>query len=120
MNKTKDYHAVSLSGGKDSTAMLLMMLEHGMPIDAVLYADTGMEFPEMYDHLSKVDALLYQERGIHITVLRHPRGFEYLMFDGQRRGQALWNAARNWAFRPMAMAGLAFGSGGVPDSLKHT
>ena len=81
MNKTKDYHAVSLSGGKDSTAMLLMMLERGMPIDAVLYADTGMEFPEMYDHLSKVDALLYQERGIHITVLRHPRGFEYLMFE---------------------------------------
>ena len=32
MNKTKDYHAVSLSGGKDSTAMLLMMLEHGMPV----------------------------------------------------------------------------------------
>ena len=64
----KLYHAVSLSGGKDSTAMLLMMLERGMPIDVVLYADTGMEFPEMYDHLSKVDALLYQERGIHITV----------------------------------------------------
>ena len=81
MNKTKDYHAVSLSGGKDSTAMLLMMLERGMPIDAVLYADTGMEFPEMYDHLSKVDALLYQERGIHITVLRHTQGFEYLMFE---------------------------------------
>ena len=81
MNKTKDYHAVRLSGGKDSTAMLLMMLERGMPIDAVLYADTGMEFPEMYDHLSKVDALLYQERGIRITVLRHPRGFEYLMFE---------------------------------------
>ena len=59
MNKTKDYHAVSLSGGKDSTAMLLMMLERGMPIDAVLYPDSGMEFPEMYDHLSKVDALLY-------------------------------------------------------------
>ena len=77
----KLYHAVSLSGGKDSTAMLLMMLERGMPIDTVLYADTGMEFPEMNDHLSKVDALLYQERGIHITVLRHPQSFEYLMFD---------------------------------------
>ena len=35
----------------------------------------------MCDHLSKVDALLYQERGIHITTLRHPRGFEYLMFE---------------------------------------
>lgn len=44
----KQFHAVSLSGGKDSTAMLLLMIERNMPIDMVLYADTGMEFPEMY------------------------------------------------------------------------
>ena len=77
----KDFHAVSLSGGKDSTAMLLLMIERDMPIDMVLYADTGMEFPEMYDHIAKLDAYLYEQRGIHITVLRHPKGFEYLMFD---------------------------------------
>ena len=75
------FHAVSLSGGKDSTAMLLLMLERGMPIDLVLCADTGMEFPEMYGHLAKVDAHLFRERGIHITTLRHPKGFEWLMFE---------------------------------------
>lgn len=72
--------AVSLSGGKDSTYMLLEMVKRGMPIDLVLAADTGMEFPEMYEHLAKVDDFLYQERGLHITYLRHPEGFEYLMF----------------------------------------
>ena len=77
----KQFHAVSLSGGKDSTAMLLLMIERGMPIDMVLYADTGMEFPEMYAHIAKLDAYLYEQRGIHITVLRHSKGFEYLMFD---------------------------------------
>ena len=41
------FHAVSLSGGKDSTAMLLLMIERGLPINTVLWADTGMEFPEM-------------------------------------------------------------------------
>ena len=48
------FHAVSLSGGKDSTAMLLLMIERGMPIDIVLTADTGMEFPETvsYTHLT--------------------------------------------------------------------
>lgn len=76
-----NFHAVSLSGGKDSSAMLLLMIERNMPIDMVLYADTGMEFPEMYDHIAKLDAYLYEQRGIHITVLRHPQGFEYLMFD---------------------------------------
>lgn len=75
-----NFHAVSLSGGKDSTAMLLLMIERGMPIDMVLYADTGMEFPEMYDHIAKLDAYLYAQRGIHITVLQHPQGFEWLMF----------------------------------------
>jgi len=76
-----NYHAVSLSGGKDSSALLLLMLEKDMPIDCVLYADTGMEFPEMEAHIAKLDALLFRERGIHITTLRHPQGFEWLMFD---------------------------------------
>ena len=39
----KQFHAVSLSGGKDSTAMLLLMIERDMPINMVLSADTGME-----------------------------------------------------------------------------
>ncbi len=82
------YHAVSLSGGKDSTAMLLLMIERNMPIDVVLTADTGMEFPEMYVHMQKVDELLYRKRDIHITTLRHPQGFEYLMFDQPKQKQS--------------------------------
>lgn len=61
--------------------MLLLMIERGLPIDCVITADTGMEFPEMYRHWGKVDELLHRERGIHLTVLRHPKGFEWLMFD---------------------------------------
>ena len=38
----KDIHSVSVSGGKDSTALLLLMIERGSPIDVVLYADTGI------------------------------------------------------------------------------
>ena len=71
------------------------MIELGMPIDAVISADTGMEFPEMYDHLAKLDDHLYRERGIHITTLRHPKGFEYLMFDEpKQKPSALERRAR--------------------------
>lgn len=87
----KNYHAVSLSGGKDSTCLLLLIIERGMPIDTVLFADTGMEFPEMYEHLAKVDEYLYRERGLHITTLRHPKGFEYLMFDKPVKRSEKWN-----------------------------
>ena len=61
--------------------MLLLMIEKDMPIDAVLTADTGMEFPEMYDHMAKVDEHLFRERGIHLTMLKSPHSFEYLMFE---------------------------------------
>lgn len=36
---------VNLSGGKDSTAMLLMMLENDIAIDYIVFADTGKDFP---------------------------------------------------------------------------
>ena len=90
-----NYHAVSLSGGKDSTCTLILMIEKNMPIDAVITADTGMEFPEMYEHLAKIDEYLYRKRGIHITTLRHPRGFEWMMFnEPKRKPRCLENRAR--------------------------
>lgn len=61
-------NVVSLSGGKDSTAMLLMLLERGEPVADVVFFDTGWEFPEMYEHLEKLEAFT----GLKITRL-HPR-----------------------------------------------
>jgi len=51
-------HIVSFSGGKDSTAMLLMMIEKGMQIDRVICVDTSKEFPQMYEHIKKVQAMI--------------------------------------------------------------
>ena len=92
----KKIHAVSFSGGKDSTAMLLMMIEKRMPIDCVLWADTGMEFPEMYRHVERLDKLLYEQRGIRITKLKHPQGFEWLMFESpKKKPKAIERRIRN-------------------------
>lgn len=76
MEKPK-FNIVSFSGGKDSTAMLLGMLERKMPIDCVLFCDTGIEFPAMYDHISKVE----ETAGIKITRVKPERSFEYLMLE---------------------------------------
>lgn len=70
-------HIVQLSGGKDSTAMLLMMLECGMPVDEIIFCDTGCEFSELYQHLEAVEAYI----GRKITRLKAPHSFEYYMAD---------------------------------------
>ena len=61
--------------------MLLLMVEQSMPIDMVVTADTGMEFPEMYRHWDQVEQYLLRKRGLKLTILRHPEGFERMMFD---------------------------------------
>ena len=64
---------VSLSGGKDSTAMLLRMLELGERVDDIVFFDTGWEFPGMYDHLD----LLENRTGRAITRLKPRIPFDY-------------------------------------------
>lgn len=59
---------VSFSAGKDSTAMLLRLLEESYQVDDIVYMDTGWEFPEMADHVLKVQ----EHIGREITVL-HPK-----------------------------------------------
>ncbi len=64
---------VSLSGGKDSTAMLLMLLERKEPVERIVFFDTGWEFPAMHVHLEK----LQKHIGRRITVLRPREDFIY-------------------------------------------
>lgn len=68
---------VSFSGGKDSTAMLHMMLDRGESVADVVFFDTGWEFPEMYEHIQQVES----NTGLRITTLRPARPFTYWMFE---------------------------------------
>lgn len=61
-------HIVAFSGGKDSTAMLLRMIELDMHIDEIVFADTFFEFPELYDYIERVEKYI----GRKITVLKQP------------------------------------------------
>lgn len=77
MEKPK-YHIASFSGGKDSTAMVLHMIERGDHLDEVIFCDTTMEFPAMLRHVEKVKKVV-EDAGIKFTTLRADHDFEYYL-----------------------------------------
>jgi 3'-phosphoadenosine 5'-phosphosulfate sulfotransferase (PAPS reductase)/FAD synthetase len=80
-------HIVSFSGGKDSTAMLLMMLERGVPVDRVICVDTTKEFPQMYEHIKKVQAMI-EPLKIEIVKIDFDYWFgEHLLTKGKNVGK---------------------------------
>lgn len=93
--ETGTKYIVNLSGGKDSTAMLLMLLEKECPIDYIIFADTGKDFPQMHDHLCKLAEYIktHHPTAPTITILKADKSFDYLMFEhiktkGKRKGSA--------------------------------
>lgn len=82
----KPYIVASFSGGKDSTAMVLHMLELGEQLDEVIFCDTYMEFPEMYEHVCKVREVI-EAHGVKFIELRSEKSFEYYMLDHKVDGR---------------------------------
>lgn len=94
---------VSFSGGKDSTAMLLRLLEENYQVDDIMFFDTGWEFPEIIEHVQKVQQYIGRE----ITVLHPKKPFTYYMIehdvktrDGSKRNGYGWpSPMRRWCTR---------------------
>ena len=76
-------HIVSFSGGKDSTAMLLKMLDLGMQIDEVVFGDTGLEFQELYDYVDRIERFIKRP----ITRIRPDRTFFDWFFGAVTKGK---------------------------------
>lgn len=79
---------VMFSGGKDSTALLLMMIEKNMPVDEIVFFDTGWEFPAMIEHIKKVEKYINRK----ITILKDVNTMdfyfsEYVKVKGKNKGQ---------------------------------
>ena len=46
-------NVVGYGGGTDSTAMLIGLWRHHVPVDLILFADPGAEQPHTYAYLSR-------------------------------------------------------------------
>jgi 3'-phosphoadenosine 5'-phosphosulfate sulfotransferase (PAPS reductase)/FAD synthetase len=74
MNADGVRHIVSLSGGKDSTALAIYLRGRHPEISfEYAFSDTDKELPETYEYLDKLEAYLGQP----IARLRDDRGFDF-------------------------------------------
>ena len=73
-------YIASVSFGKDSLAMLIYILENHLPLDEVVFYDTGMEFQAIYNNRDKMLYYLKQ-KGIKYTELKPKRPFLFDMLE---------------------------------------
>jgi len=81
-------HIVSLSGGKDSTALAIYLRDR-IPELEYVFCDTREELPETYDYLNQLEAFLGKE----IKRLRAKQSFEDMLLA---RGGFLPSAQVRW------------------------
>ncbi len=77
-------YVASVSFGKDSLAMLQLLIRKHYPLDEVVFYDTGMEFQAIYAIRDRIVPIL-KEQGIVYTELRPKRPFLYDMFDKPKK-----------------------------------
>ena len=72
MDRSEARHILGLSGGKDSTALAILMHKE-VPEMEYFFCDTGKELPETYEYLDRIKARL----GIKINYLCADRDFDH-------------------------------------------
>jgi 3'-phosphoadenosine 5'-phosphosulfate sulfotransferase (PAPS reductase)/FAD synthetase len=120
-------HIVSLSGGKDSTALALYMKQRypQLPVEYV-FCDTGCELPETYEYLERLEALLGAEVKRlnaldNLGVARKPGRTPFDMYLNELYGGFLPNPRARWCTRVLKIepferyvgAGYAFSYIGI-------
>ena len=122
---TQVRHILGLSGGKDSTA-LAVLLHQEIPDMEYFFCDTHKELPETYNYLDRIKARL----GIHIHYLSPNRGFDHWL---DLHGGMLPSPQMRWCtvmmkIKPLEqftrrmkrLATLAFGQMKTEESFKKT
>ena len=66
----KELLAVAFGGGTNSTAMLCGFKERGIKPDLIVFADTGGEWPDTYEHVKEMDGVCREWWGIGVETVK--------------------------------------------------
>ena len=111
----------SVSFGKDSLAMLLLLLERKTRLDEVIFYNSGMEFEAIYHIRDRIKPVL-EQRGIRFTEVKPDASFLYHMLEepinskkyGFHLGYGWCGGPCRWGtnLKTTALDGLALDAGG--------
>lgn len=86
-------HIASFSGGKDSAAMVIRMIEAGMPLDDIVFIKVmatptlDADYPEMYEYIDRMERYIQRKITIVPSVISFDEGFHQKYKKGKRTGR---------------------------------
>ena len=96
-------HILSYGGGVNSVALMLLLMKQGEPLDEVVFADTGAEVPETYEHIEIAKKHL-ERHDIPFTTLSKRPGRDLYSTCWRRRvtPSAIWRwSTRDFKVNPI-------------------
>ena len=84
MVDVKEKYVASCSWGKDSTAMILKLIDQKYPLDEVVFYDTGMEFNAVYNVRDQILPIL-QTNNIKYVELKPDKPFWFDMLIREKK-----------------------------------
>ena len=91
----KIHHVLSYGGGVNSVALMILLIQQNMPLDEVIFADTGGEIPETYAYIDVTREYL-RPHGVPFTVVAK-RGSD--LCETAWRRQVIPSAIWRWSTR---------------------
>ncbi len=84
---------VSFSGGKDSSAMLIRLVEEGIHIDDIVFIKVmatqtiGGELPEMYEYIERMEDYIHRKITVVPSIVSFDEMFYRVYETGSRQGE---------------------------------
>jgi hypothetical protein len=91
---------LSYGGGVNSVALMLLLLKEGLPLDEVVFADTGGEVPETYAYLDVTRKFLAEHNVPFTVVAKRGPG----LYENAWRREVLPSAIWRWSTRDYKVA----------------